>query len=52
VFDRYGNESFLSEVWVAGLDAGHAVPKKEVARERAASMAHGTEIILPGHIDR
>jgi hypothetical protein len=42
VFDRYGTDNFLSQIWVAGFDEGRAVPKSEVERDRAALLRHET----------
>lgn len=50
VFDRYGGDNFLSQIWVAGLDEGRTVPKTEVERERAALMRQGgASIGIAGH---
>jgi hypothetical protein len=42
VFDRYGKDNFLSQIWVAGFDEGRAVPKSEVERDRVALLRHET----------
>ncbi len=50
VFERYGTDNFLSEIWVAGMDEGRAVPKSEVERERAALLRHeGGSVGIAGH---
>jgi hypothetical protein len=50
VFERYGGENFLSQIWVAGLDEGREVPKSEVERERAALMRRdGISLGIAGH---
>jgi hypothetical protein len=50
VFDRYGRDNFLSQVWVVGLDEGRAVPKSEVERERAVLLRHeGASVGVAGH---
>jgi hypothetical protein len=50
VFDRYGKDNVLSQIWVVGLDEGRAVPKSEVERERAALLRReGASVSLPGH---
>ena len=42
VFNRYGNQYFLSQVWVNGATLGHQLPKssreKEVARDMARNL--------------
>jgi hypothetical protein len=42
VFNRYGNQYFLSQVWVNGETLGHQLPKssreKEVARDMARNL--------------
>ncbi len=48
VFDRYGGDNFLSQIWVAGLDEGRAVPKSEVERERAALAHQGASVGAAG----
>lgn len=35
VFDEYGNDHFLSQVWVSGSDEARVLPKSEVQREYA-----------------
>jgi hypothetical protein len=50
VFDRYGKDSFLSQIWVAGLPEVRAVPKGEIARERAALATHQGPLTVPGHV--
>ena len=35
VFNRYGDRYFLSQIWVAGEKAGHALPKTHRERELA-----------------
>ncbi len=52
VFDRYGNDHFLAQVWVAGLDEGRAIPKAEVERERAALATKEMPLSVRGHLDR
>jgi hypothetical protein len=43
VFSRYGNQYFLSQVWLYGATRGHQIPKsdreKEVAKAMARSLA-------------
>ena len=43
VFSRYGNQYFLSQVWLNGATRGHRLPKsnreKEVANAMARSLA-------------
>lgn len=48
VFQRYGNEYFLSEVWKADSPNGLAVPKSKQERELASRMKtdKGGELIL------
>lgn len=38
VFDRYGDRYFLREIWVAGANSGHQLPKS--ARETEAVAMH------------
>jgi hypothetical protein len=42
VFNRYGNQRFLSQIWVNGETRGHQLPKssreKEVAKDMARSL--------------
>ena len=37
VFHRYGDQYYLNQIWVAGMDAGHQIPvnprEKEVAKD-------------------
>jgi len=44
VFSRYGNQYFLSQVWLNGAIRGHQLPKsnreKEVAKAMARSLTH------------
>ena len=45
VFSRYGNQYFLSQVWVNGAIRGHQLPKSNREKEVAKAMARnsGTE---------
>lgn len=47
VFSRYGNQYFLSQVWVNGAIRGHQLPKSNREKEVAKAMARnsGTEQI-------
>lgn len=40
VFHRYGNRYFLSEVWIAGNDRGHALPKSHREEELARDYSN------------
>ena len=39
VFSRYGNQYFLSQVWVNGATRGHQLPKSNRENEVAKTMA-------------
>ena len=39
VFSRYGNQYFLSQVWLSGAIRGHELPKSSREREIAKAMA-------------
>lgn len=41
VFRRYGGEYFLAEIWVAGNNSGHQLPKSR--REAEMAMNHKAE---------
>jgi hypothetical protein len=41
IFHRYGNRYFLSQVWVAGNDRGHELPKSHRESELARDYDHG-----------
>jgi hypothetical protein len=50
VFERFGKDNFLSEVWVTGRDEGRAVPKSVIDRERAVLLRQtGASIPVEGH---
>lgn len=54
VFNRYGNQYFLSQIWVKGATLGRQLPKtsreKEVGRELALERARGEgEIVASLH---
>jgi hypothetical protein len=50
VFDRYGKNSFLTQIWIAGQDEERVVPKSEVERERAVLLRREeAPESLPGH---
>ncbi len=40
IFHRYGNRYFLSQVWVAGNDRGHELPKSHRESELARDYDH------------
>lgn len=42
VFTRYGDQYFLSEIWMAGNTAGHKLPKSR--REREVEMAESETV--------
>lgn len=44
VFRRYGREYFLAEVWVAGNNAGHQLPKSR--RETEMALNHSAEQVV------
>jgi len=50
VFSRYGDQYFLSQVWMAGHDAGYQLRKSrreiEVARELARNHTAETVVVL------
>jgi len=39
VFNRYRDQYFLSELWVAGANCGHRLPKTSREKERARDLA-------------
>jgi hypothetical protein len=47
VFRRYGDQHFLSEIWIAG-ESSHAyrLPSKEEKREEAANKEVPTEVVV------
>lgn len=48
VFDRYGTEHYLAEVWATGLDEGRKVPMSEIQHERTRHLEHERLTIRPG----
>jgi hypothetical protein len=54
VFNRYGSQYFLAEIWVGGATLGRQLPKtsreKEVAKELAMDLTHHrVEIVASLH---
>jgi hypothetical protein len=46
VFNRYGNQYFLSQVWSQGTDRGHVLPPSKAEREIAKTFSKpGKEIL-------
>jgi hypothetical protein len=43
VFSRYGNQYFLSQVWVNGATQGHQLPKSNREKEVATAMARNLD---------
>lgn len=42
LFHRYGNESFLTQIWTPGMDTGRQFPKARLEKELArAELANG-----------
>jgi hypothetical protein len=39
VFNRYGNQYFLSQVWAAGSDSGHQLRPSKAEREIAKNAS-------------
>jgi len=54
VFNRYGNQRFLSQIWVAGETRGHQLPKtsreKETARDLAQNLTRGQAEIVASRL--
>ena len=46
VFNKYGDEYFLSQIWQAGVNAGRELPKSRREIEVAATARRGTEAIM------
>lgn len=44
IFHRYGDRYFLSQVWVAGNDRGHELPKSHREAELARDYDHAQEV--------
>jgi len=44
IFHRYGDRYFLSQVWVAGNERGHALPKSHREAELARDYDHVQEV--------
>jgi hypothetical protein len=42
VFEKYGNQSYLSEVWVDGMDSVQIVPQMEIQKEVERNAEHET----------
>ena len=42
VFSRYGNQYFLSQVWLSGSNRGHQLPKSNREKEVAKAMARNS----------
>jgi hypothetical protein len=36
VFERYGTDNYLSQIWISGRDEGRVVPQSEIDHERAS----------------
>ena len=45
IFNRYGNEYFLSQVWTPGV-GGLGLPKTKLEKEQEASARRNTEYIM------
>jgi len=49
VFNRYGNQYFLSQIWVNGETRGHQLPKSNREKEVAKDMARNSMTITSCH---
>ena len=46
VFNRYGNEYFLSQIWTSSTDPGRALLKTKRETETAANRSRGSESVM------
>jgi hypothetical protein len=52
VFNRYGNQYFLSQVWSPGTDRGHALPPSKAEREIARNFSKPGKEILTASVKK
>jgi len=48
VFNRYGDEYFLCQVWAGDDNGGHELPKSRLEKEIASTAKHATKTLLAG----
>ena len=46
VFNRYGDQYFLSKIWVPSSDAGRQLPKSRFEREVAQRLSNGGTTVI------
>ena len=46
VFNRYGDQYFLSKIWAPSSNTGHELPKSRLEREVAQSLSKGGTTIV------
>jgi hypothetical protein len=46
VFNRYGDQYFLSKIWAPWSDAGRELPKSRLEREVAQSLSNGGTTVI------
>jgi hypothetical protein len=46
VFNRYGDQYFLSQVWAGSSNTGRELPKSRLEKEKAAAAKRATETLL------
>ena len=46
VFNRYGDQYFLSKIWAASSDTGREVPKSRLEREVAQRLSDGGSTVV------
>jgi hypothetical protein len=49
VFEKYGNQSYLSQVWVAGMSTVQVVPQSEIQKEVAEHAGHHETVDVAAH---
>jgi hypothetical protein len=46
VFNRYGDQYFLSKIWAASSDSGRELPKSRLEREVAQRLSEGGTTVV------
>src|SRR5258708_5738555 len=46
VFHRYGNQYFLSDIWIAGSDYGRHMPQSKQERDLAKRLTEPGEVVI------
>jgi len=46
VFNRYGDQYFLSKIWAASSDAGRELPRSRLEREVAQRLSNGGTTVI------